>query len=688
MYNNYHIYFLLLTVSRKKCDESFPQCTACIGRNEECNWNKHVIETKGKNLGINLENFTTKPVKPTGRGKIEKKSKKSPFKIKKIDIDSSNHLDTTSPTKSSFLANSQLIPLDIFATPEASFTYNTLARYLSTSTESITSPQFDLSEPHPTQRNINLDYNRDISKFNLHYDIFDIRSLSSFERNHKIEEVKDDANGSQLSLSSIKSNMSISDFFCNDNNEIEATYSPNLSPQPLIKNTPSVDENNDNNDNKESIYCETLSPQSLITNSPASLDDLLDDLLFTSFTIQPSSMIGRSLDETGKLFLQYYQIEVCRFITVGAQKSNYFLLTYLKMSDEPAISHSLAAFGGYYLSGSVVNPQVKYHLQQGNKLIRQFLKSRVTLSKQDYLMLLCFYSVQLGANVCSGDVSQWKIMFDNIKSIIQKFGGVRRLLQEFNYSNDIKFFLHSFGYHDIMSSDSTLTGTVFPVEEYRVIQEDGTSDYGVDPLHGCNHAIYLLLGELMNLKIEIKNYNEQMELYSLENNTEMYQHTKLLKLKLIDTKVSEINSQFAEAKPNDYLLNLTGDDSEMHLKIYDLYTIAAKMYCLTYIQQIPPTGHQIQMLLTEGLKLFEELVNTKMNIILCFPLLMLGISSVGSIDRMHIESMFTSLMPIPINNIGRSLTITREAWKRNPHGDLIIDWADICEDFGWSLSPV
>lgn len=614
-----------------------------------------------------------------------KTAKPSSNKISKcIETNSLNHFESSS-TKPKIISNdSQLIPMEIFATTntDANFTYNTLLLYLWSSTDSEVLPSkvFDLPdikgsmpiEKEPRGNSFDVDNRCNLKSNNFHYDVFDIKSMYSSERDHKVEELKD--TDVTNNLPTIKSNISILDYFSITNN----------SESDVDRN----DDTNSENKEIESIYSETLPEKALqATNSANGGYELLDDLLFRSFTIQPSTMMGRTLDDTGKLFLQYFQIEVSRLVTVGTQKTNYFLLTYFKMSEEPAISHSLAAWGGYYLLGAESNHQVQYHLKEGNKLIQQFLKSKRSLSKQDYFMLICFYLVQLGTNACTGEVSEWKIMFDNIRLIIEKFGGIKNLCEAFNYSNDIKFFLLTFGYHDIMSSNCALTGTAFPVEDYRAIHKQGAIDYGVDPLHGCNHEIYLLLGELMNLKVRVNDYQKQMDLYSSEDNFEKYEYTKLLKLNLVETKVKEISDRFADAKPNNYLLKLTGDDFELHLKVYDLYTLSSKMYCMTYIQQIPPVASDIQILVIKVLKLIKELRNTRMNIILCFPLLMCGISSVSAIDRMHMESVIVSLISAPIDNISKALIITKEAWKRNPQGNLIIDWADICDDFGWSFSP-
>lgn len=520
---------------------------------------------------------------------------------------------------------------------------------------------------------------------NLNFDLFDTKSTYSYERDSKGEELRISDNA-HMTLPSIDSRISISDFFnvsntgisdvSDDDNDVKIIeYNES---EPKIRDMKIMELTDSDDDKIEDSY----SISTITTSHP---EELLDDMLFRNFAIQPSRYSGITLDETGKMFLQYFQIEVSKLVTVGIQKSNYFLLTYLKMSDEPAISHSLAAWGGYYLSGSKVNEQVQFHLMQGQSYIKKFIRSKKNLTKRDYMILMCFYLIQLGMNVCSGETFEWKVMFDHVKDIIIKFGGINKMCREFGNSNDIKFFLKTFGYHDIMSSHGSIDGTTFQADDYRLMNR--AFEYEVDPLYGCNQEIYLILGELMNLKIEIKKYQSIMDLHLKQGNIDKYEYFKIAKLRLVENEAQKLYRKLEDAKPDNDLLKLTGEDFNLHLKIYELYALSAKMYCMAYIQQIPPNSAQVQLTLVKGLKLIKELSHTKMNIILCFPLLLCGMSSVGYIDRVNVEQVFLSLLSTPIDNLGKALTITKEAWKRNPHGNLIIDWADICDEFGWAFCP-
>lgn len=87
--------------------------------------------------------------------------------------------------------------------------------------------------------------------------------------------------------------------------------------------------------------------------------------------------------------------------------------------------------------------------------------------------------------------------------LIRSFGGLARVSEMFNHSNDIKWLISHFQFHDIVSSHALLRGTMYPIEEYQaVLPED--PNYGIDPLQGIAAPVYYLIGEVGNLKVQLR----------------------------------------------------------------------------------------------------------------------------------------------------------------------------------------
>jgi len=415
----------------------------------------------------------------------------------------------------------------------------------------------------------------------------------------------------------------------------------------------------------------------------------MDEFLWSTPSVPPPLSPVPFLDPLGRSFINYFQSKVVNMVTVGMEKNNYLIHTYYKLMQQPAIAYALAAWGGYYLRGSADDDHVKFHLNQSLRCIKTFVSSRHTFDQHDNLLLLSFYMILLAIRVCTGDVHNWKVMHNKAREVIVNAGGIERFCNDLNRSNDIKFLLSSFQYHDVMSSSCSKHGTVFSLDEYQKIfpDDDDVKLFGVDPLQGCNQQVYLLLGELMSIKAQVYSTLHYLDVLISEGARDNYHSLKMANMRFIEDKLSSIEPTLLSLRPNKIQLDMTESEYELHEMVCQLYILVCRLYSCTYIKQIPPKSYEIQRLLVETTRYVDELIDTKMNIILCFPLLMCGISSVGKFDREMMEMRFIRLAPTPIANMNKALAITKEAWKRNPNGDFVIDWADICQEFNWEFSP-
>ena len=232
------------------------------------------------------------------------------------------------------------------------------------------------------------------------------------------------------------------------------------------------------------------------------------------------------LDEAGLAYLQFFQSDVARLLSITCEGTNHLVKTFFSvaMYDE-AVLNALAAWGGYFrqagFKGRVDGrggggggawsargyrqfPDVSRYMARAHALIRPRARP---LDKFDRYTLLCFYLIEMGLEICSGDVANWYRVFERMHATLTEgYGGLLQICNDFEYSNDIKWLASNVQFHDIMLSVTQLRGTLFAMGDYhtlftkwRILDAGG---YGLDPFQGIIQPVYLLLGEVMNVYVQ------------------------------------------------------------------------------------------------------------------------------------------------------------------------------------------
>lgn len=411
--------------------------------------------------------------------------------------------------------------------------------------------------------------------------------------------------------------------------------------------------------------------------------DLNEILNFPLYTC-PSSTFNVYLDETGRKYLDYFETKVAHLLSISPHSSNYFLKTFFTLAvTNECLLNSLAAWGALFHKDGDVSIVNDY-------LLRAKSFVRPPLVKYDYLVTLAYYLVALGIQICSGDVNNWYIYFNKCGELLQKYGGVLKFLKDFDYSNDSKFLIANFQIHDIMSSSTLSKGTICSMNNYNDIFKINKllelDNYGIDPYQGCIQPIFLLLGEIMNVNVELR--KEWKTIFDQLDNMVDVSLQRINIFKKVDEKYYELLNKINFCKPIDSQLNLL-DSGEVyrHLKLFELHRLTCKIYLLLYIKQTQPISSEIQYLLLGCFSLLEELAESDLVSSLNMPLLICGICSCFKFDRMKLDKiMDTVYSRYKVGNVRRIWDVIKESWKRNPNGKICVDWIDICDDFGWKLS--
>lgn len=419
-----------------------------------------------------------------------------------------------------------------------------------------------------------------------------------------------------------------------------------------------IDKLNDEIEDLKMAIDNSLSPLSLFPYHKAlTPNQIIEYSDLTSLTV--TSSFNLYLDDIGMQFLQYFEEKVSYLLCIDKNSSNYFLKTFLQISlTEESISNALACWGGVFKSKDGLNNKfVKRHL---DKSITLFKNYSVNDDFQCYIVL-CYYQIMLGIQICNGDVKNWWNIYMDCYELINGIGGIKKLLQKYQYSNDIKWLVSNFQYHDILCSDAFVEGTKFDMEEYDL----NFINYGVDPYQGCNNEIIALIGDILNAKAKL----DYKDVYQLN---ELYEF---------------FTKKIEDCGPIDSQINLLHDRAkENYLLLFRLYKVCAKLILLMYFKRIPLCATDIQLLVIEGIDYIEQLINSNLVSCLTFAFLMVGINILRA-TKLKFLTLIQKIMPIyTVGNLTRVKHIVMTYWERNNNGDMILDWTDITKELNWRLS--
>lgn len=406
------------------------------------------------------------------------------------------------------------------------------------------------------------------------------------------------------------------------------------------------------------------------------------------------------LDSKGELFLNFYRYKVTRIVAVSGESSNYFVRSHLKFCRyDEAICNLIAAWGGMYLRGSLNDPDVQIYYKKAIVLFNNNYISKVGKSRVYRFWVLLFYAVLYGLYVCAGDCSAWKIVFLRYKDFVEHCGGLKKVCEDYQYSNDIVFLMSLFQYTDIMSSDVLLNGTTYPVDVYRELFAGvNFHKYGVDPVQGVFQPIYLILGEVVNAKVSVRAHKKLLQLkydaalkFDFDDPTlnEKYQRERQTYSNFAESLFSDLLEKITKEQPCKAQLDLLLDDEreyKLQVDTFKAYQKVCKLYCYLFIKEMQPCANEVQVLVAETLTLIDGLMDSKMLVSMVIPLLTCGMAAHTTFDRTKIEQGFNRLLrSCAVYNVETAWNITQEVWRRNQNGTITVDWSVICDEKGWDF---
>ncbi|CCE88695.1 Piso0_001472 [Millerozyma farinosa CBS 7064] len=451
---------------------------------------------------------------------------------------------------------------------------------------------------------------------------------------------------------------------------------------------------------------ELTKPSQMLTDADLAMDNVLSEdseLYIPMLLTQPTPSLSLHLEEDGLCYLDYFEQEVARFMCIGPRDSNYFIKTFFTVaSSEEPVAYALAAWGGVYFNG-FSNEKVQSYKKKAYDLVKKRYLENTNLDSYGYYSAFCYFLIAIGAEISSGDVSQWYDLFQQCTDLLKRYGGLAKFCKDFFFSNDVKWLVSYFQHHDIMSSVALLNGTSCSMDKYNTLFKEyrllETGNYGLDPVQGCAQPVFLILGEIMNAKVQFKMARDNLadEIQAvISRNSSSFDKRDVLRRQLnlheeIDRRTTELVKQLNEVAPSKSQISILAEspeeDLESHLTLFELYRQVSHIYLALYIKRVQPCSSEIQLLLMKSLDAIDELIDTRLVTSLHMSLLICGVTCGNDLNRDRIRQFLDRVYERhKSGNLIRVREIIEEAWIRNKKGDFCVDWVEICKDFGWKVS--
>lgn len=415
---------------------------------------------------------------------------------------------------------------------------------------------------------------------------------------------------------------------------------------------------------------------------------------FPAFLIEPSTGFLMLLNERSMRYVSYFHREVVNFVSITPLSSpNHFANTYMAMAaSEESILALLATWGALFIDGPTSESYMT-HLAHARRVAdRKFKQER--LSDMDKFAMICYYAGLAGLGICAGDTSEWYEQFRMCKLIMSEFGSVRQFLARYHHLNQVKWLVSNLQYHDVMSSISMRNGTLNEMSEYAAVFEDEDDlSYGVDPLQGCIHPVFLLLGEIINAKVKMQRELKEIEDELAITTDDGDQQNDLTRKRLSHyARASQTASELiarvevCEPKRNQQCF-LDPNELEEHLTLFEAFRNTCKLHICMHLQGLQANAPEVQLLLVDTFKLIDLLIPSLVRPAIGMVLLTCGLCCCYPADRARIQRQFHKLRSVyKVFNVNKIQQIVEQSWTINPNGNINISWVEMCEKLGWILA--
>lgn len=464
------------------------------------------------------------------------------------------------------------------------------------------------------------------------------------------------------------------------------------------KISPNDNDDNYNNDNdNETFLIETLKNIQSPDNNSFKYEPFFPDNIEIDINTYPSARLLQNLDDIEIIHLDYYRTCVSQTVSILPNETNFFLSLYLPLAENnKSILYALIGWSSVFL-----NPtnDPNFYLRYLRKSV-QILEDNHNQNRnydENKIVTISLYTIICAALICAGDVNEWQIYFKKLFNILknQSNGKLSELMKYIgNNCKEFKWLISNFLYHDVLSSSSNYKGTFFKISEYSEILNLKTDNELIDeeivcdPLQGCVRPLYVLIGEITNKYVELREEEDGMIMIEGNNNCNNFKNRIQLYNKY-ERYYNELKTKLKNTKPHRQSLKYLKNDKdlEIHLTLFETYKISLLIQLNTLIKKLTPESPEIQILLIELIELINIIKSSNVKTSLCFPLLIAGISCINGNDKEIIENLVMEMSNnFPVKTFQRIMVIIKKCWDINDNGKKRVLWFEISRDLGWNIS--
>lgn len=428
---------------------------------------------------------------------------------------------------------------------------------------------------------------------------------------------------------------------------------------------------------------------SLVSMSPIDMNfDLIDYFMNPSpMTVEPSSLPSLYLDNQGLEAVDYYKSKVAIVLSISPDSSNHFIKSFFDLAmNEESFMYAIAAWGSVYRGRG---EEAKSYL---NKATIKFNKTFVDNDDTNLYFKLSFISILTTYYVCLGNDDMWYENFLKMCHIIKEHGGLIEVCKKFHFSNGIRFIISSLQYNDMLNSKGHKYGTEFKSLEYHELMfntpfKDNELNYGVDTLQGVLQTMLIKFHQIIELKLKINKFYQLLEeIKDVEN----YNTLRNIYFKEINEEIDNLHRRIIDCQPDENLLRLMDPELEQYklsVLTFKSYKNICCLYFNLYVKKLTPDNIDNQVLVQNLFEIIDVFSKTRFCVISCLPLILCGICCVNKFDKEVLkQKIMKTHKTSPVQNAEKAWIVIQKCWELNPNGDKIIDWADVCDSFGFSLN--
>lgn len=420
--------------------------------------------------------------------------------------------------------------------------------------------------------------------------------------------------------------------------------------------------------------------------------------------ITPHKSILSNLDSHGKIFLGHY----VSYITYQLGENNKFYLHFVLelAKDNTSVLFLLVSWGAIFLLG------------EENEESQRYLKmsyDNLSTSDENSIATLIYHCISISMKISIKNVNNWYQHLLNCHQIILNSGGVEKFYTSMDNKLIARWIISTVSYHDILSVRCLDYGPVFDIAEYRKIlgnednpdleqeEEDDFAlfkdlqspmysmtppeivsmyspankkvskssvykeEYGLDPFLHLSNELFLIMGDMIKARLETRTYSFRNHLISAGTNTSTSSSPANHSPSSFDQETYQrFDNLIDQLVPSPYMIRdiqLNEPDMlESELLLFHLNKMCMKIHLLISFSHYGFDHVKVQYLRNMGIKIFSKLIKGKLHSMLCFSLLILGLTCLEN-DKPNLLANFEILKErCYIRNIEVTWEIINQVW--------------------------